>query len=234
MNLDELVQDLRGLASLDLRAEYMRNGADGRVLGVKYTYLQYFKKELGQNHSLALQLWKTQIPEIQILATMLVDQEQLSVELIEEWNKDINFYLLSDAFIGNILSRFKGSLQLANTWVNSTEEYTLRHAFTIVFILAKENAFLKDKAFLAYLEKIEEIIINAPNRAKETMLYSILNIGRRNKLLNGEAINLMERLGNQISIDHGTTGGTTPNVLEILKLVRQKEGYKFFVPGDLL
>lgn len=234
MTISEFVEELKGLASEDMRKEYMRNGGSEKVLGLKYTYLQYYKKEIGSNHEYAKKLWETQIPEVQILATMLAEEDQLSSDLIEQWNNDIDFYLLSDAFIGNILTPFKGSLQLANKWIHSKDEYTLRHAYTIIFMLAKENGFMKDEVFLKYLEKIEEDIQDAPNRARETMLYSILNIGRRSKMLNEKAIEMMYRLGGSVYVDHGTTGGVTPNVLDILKVVQKTEGYIFFAPGDML
>lgn len=234
MTISEFIDELKGLASEELRQEYIRNGGSEKVLGLKYTYLQYYKKELGQNHEYALKLWDTQIPEVQILATMLAEEDKLTSDLIETWNADVDFYLLSDAFIGNILTPFKGSLQLANKWIESKDEYTLRHAYTIIFMLAKENGFIKDEVFSKYLKKIEETINTAPNRARETMLYSILNIGRRSRKLNEEAIDLMNRLGGSIYVDHGTTGGVTPNVLDILKVVQKTEGYIFFAPGDML
>jgi 3-methyladenine DNA glycosylase AlkD len=234
MTISEFIEELKALASEDLRQEYIRNGGSEKVLGLKYTYLQHYKKELGINHEYALQLWATQIPEVQILATMLVEVDKLTTELINKWNDDIDFYLLSDAFIGNILTPFKGSLTLANKWIHSKDEYTLRHAYTIIFMLAKENGFMKDEVFLRYLKKIEDDIEKAPNRAKETMLYSILNIGRRSKMLNEEAIAVMMRLGGSVYVDHGSTGGVTPNVLDILKIVQNSEGYIFFAPGDML
>lgn len=234
MTISEFIEELKGLASENLRKEYVKNGGNDKVLGLKYTYLQHYKKELGKNHQYAIKLWDTQIPEVQILATMLADVEKLSSELIQKWNDDVDFYLLSDAFIGNILSTYKGNLQLANKWIHSKNEYTLRHAYTIIFMLAKENGFMKDEVFLKYLEKIEEDIKTAPNRAKETMLYSILNIGRRSKMLNKKAIDLMLRLGGSVYVDHGSTGGVTPNVLDILKVVQKSEGYIFFAPGDML
>ena len=234
MTISEFIEELKALASEELRQEYVRNGGNYKVLGLKYTYLQHYKKELGINHDYALKLWETQIPEVQILATMLAEDDKLTSELINKWNNDINFYLLSDAFIGNILTPFKGSLSLAKKWILSKDEYTLRHAYTIIFMLAKENGFMKDEVFLKYLRKIEEDILEAPNRARETMLYSILNIGRRSKMLNEEAIALMMRLGGSVYVDHGSTGGITPNVLDILKIVQKTEGFIFFAPGDML
>ena len=233
MTISAFIEELKGLASEAVRKDYIRNGGPENVLGLKYTYLQHYKKELGKNQDMALKLWDTQIPEVQILATMIVDQNQLTAELIEKWNQDINFYLLSDAFIGNILATYKGNLQLANKWINEKEEYTLRHAYTIIFMLAKENGFMRDIVFEGYLKKIEADIHEAPNRAKETMLYSILNIGRRNKPLNTLAIELMERLG-VVQVDHGSTGGITPDVLQILKIVLKSEGYIFMIPGDMI
>ncbi|NOR86117.1 MAG: hypothetical protein GQ527_00770 [Bacteroidales bacterium] len=234
MTIAEFIEELKGLSSEALRKEYIRNGGNDRVLGLKYTYLQHYKKELGKSFDYALKLWDTQIPEIQILATMLMPEDKLTMEIVEKWNQDVDFYLLSDAFIGNVLTTFKGSLNLANKWINSEDEYTLRHAYTIIFMLAKENGFMKDEAFDKYLEKIEHDIQNAPNRAKETMLYSILNIGRRSRKSNEKAIALMERLGGSIHVDHGTTGGITPNVLDILKIVKKSEGFIFFAPGDMI
>lgn len=233
MTISEFVEELKGLSSEALRKEYIRNGAAENVLGLKYTYLQFYKKKFGVNQELALKFWETQIPELQILATMIVDQNKLSAKLIENWNQDIHFYLLSEAFIGNVLQGFKGALKLANKWINEKEEYTLRHAYLIIFMLAKENGFMRDPVFEAYLKKIEDDIQNAPNRAKETMLYSILNIGRRNKRMNTLAIELMERIGT-VQVDHGSTGAITPDVLQILKLVRKSEGYIFMLPGDLI
>ncbi|MDA3906175.1 MAG: DNA alkylation repair protein [Bacteroidales bacterium] len=233
MTISTFIDELKDLASEALRKEYIRNGGSENVLGLKYTYLQHYKKELGKNHAMALKLWETQIPEVQILATMIADQNQMTAELIEKWNKDINFYLLSDAFIGNILSTYKGALQLANKWINENEEYTMRHAYTIIFMLAKESGIIRDSVFEAYLKRIEQNIQNAPNRAKETMLYSILNIGRRNKVMNAKAIDVMEKIGN-VQVDHGTTGGITPDVLQILKLVRKSDGYIFMLPGDMI
>jgi len=233
MTITEFIEELKGLSSKALRQEYIRNGANEKVLGLKYTYLQHYKKELGKNYDYAIKLWDTQIPEVQILATMLITEDKLTMKLIEGWNKDIDFYLLSDAFIGNVLTPFKGSLSLANKWIHEKDEYTLRHAYTIIFMLAKENGFMKDDVFSKYLVKIEEDIQSAPNRAKETMLYSILNIGRRSKKLNDEAIAAMERIGT-VHIDHGSTGSITPNVLDILKIVKKSEGFIFFAPGDML
>jgi len=233
MTVTEFIEELKGLSSDALRREYIKNGGNERVLGLKYTYLQYYKKEFGKNYAYALKLWDTQIPEVQILATMILPEEKLSSQLIEDWNQDIDFYLLSDAFIGNILTPYKGNLALANKWIQSKDEYTLRHAYTILFMLAKENGFMKDEVFAKYLEKIEEDIKDAPNRAKETMLYAILNIGRRSRRLNEQAIAMMERLGH-INVDHGTTGGITPNILDILKVVEKSKGYIFFAPGDMI
>ena len=233
MTITEFIDELKGLSSEALRREYIRNGANERVLGLKYTYLQHYKKELGKNSDYAVKLWNTQIPEVQILATMLINEQSLTAELVNEWNNDIDFYLLSDAFIGNVLTPYKGSLSLANKWIHSKDEYTLRHAYSIIFMLAKENGFMKDEVFAKYLIKIEEDIQTAPNRAKETMLYSLLNIGRRSRKLNDDAIAAMERIG-FVDINHGTTGSITPNVLDILKIVKKTEGYIFFAPGDML
>ena len=89
MTISAFIDELKGIASEALRKEYIRNGGPENVMGLKYTYLQYYKKEFGRNQEMAIKLWETKIPEVQILATMIVDQNQMTAELIEKWNKDV-------------------------------------------------------------------------------------------------------------------------------------------------
>jgi 3-methyladenine DNA glycosylase AlkD len=59
-------------------------------LGVSIPELRLLAKEIGKNHKLALELWKTGIDEARILAAMIDDPLKLTEEQMEEWVKDIN------------------------------------------------------------------------------------------------------------------------------------------------
>lgn len=58
--------------------------------GVSVPHMRKLAKELGKDHDLALELWRTRIAEARILAAMIDDPAKLTEEQMEDWVKDIN------------------------------------------------------------------------------------------------------------------------------------------------
>jgi 3-methyladenine DNA glycosylase AlkD len=55
-----------------------------RRLGVSVPNMRRIAKELGKDHQLVLELWKTGIPEARILAAMIDEPEKLTERQMEE------------------------------------------------------------------------------------------------------------------------------------------------------
>lgn len=47
-------------------------------------------KEIGTDHALALELWRTGIAEAMIVASMIADAVELTDAQVEDWVKDID------------------------------------------------------------------------------------------------------------------------------------------------
>ena len=56
-----------------------------RRLGLSVPDMRAIARQLGKNHELALELWKTGIPEARIVAAMIDEPELLTEEQMEEW-----------------------------------------------------------------------------------------------------------------------------------------------------
>ena len=90
-SVQQIVERLNALARPDQVEGMARYGmtAQGR-LGVSIPNLRRLAKEVGQDHSLALALWKTGIPEARIVAAMIADPQELTGEQMEEWVQDLD------------------------------------------------------------------------------------------------------------------------------------------------
>lgn len=88
---------LEGMAKYGMAIEHR--------LGVSVPNMRNLAKELGRNHKLALDLWKTGIDEARILASMIDDPKQLTEEQMEAWVTDFNSWDVCDQVCMNLFEK---------------------------------------------------------------------------------------------------------------------------------
>ncbi len=88
---------LEGMARYRMVAE--------RRLGLSVPDMREIAKELGKDHKLAVELWKTGIIEARIVAAMIDEPEKLSEDQMEEWVKDINSWDVCDQVCMNLFEK---------------------------------------------------------------------------------------------------------------------------------
>ncbi len=83
---EEVLDQLRSRAQPGQLEGMARYGIamDGR-LGVRVPELREMAKQLGKDHSLALDLWRTGIAEARILASMVDEPQQVTEQQMDEW-----------------------------------------------------------------------------------------------------------------------------------------------------
>ena len=79
---------LKGMARYGMTVE--------RRLGVSVPDMRKIAKESGKDHRLAIELWKTGIPEAKIVAAMIDEPEKLPEAQMEDWVKDIDSWDVCD------------------------------------------------------------------------------------------------------------------------------------------
>jgi len=75
------------------------------TLGVPVPVLRKMAKEIGKNHSLALELWDSKIHEARILAGMIEDFSLVSEKQMDSWIKDFDSWDVCDQACMNLFSR---------------------------------------------------------------------------------------------------------------------------------
>jgi 3-methyladenine DNA glycosylase AlkD len=156
--------------------------------GVSVPKLRTFARELGQDHSLALQLWETGLHDARLLATMVDDPRQVTVAQMEKWVRDFDSWDVVDGCCGNLFDKTPFAVAKAKEWCKREEEFEKRTGFVLMAELAVHDKNAKDQVFLSFLPLIIGGASDQRNFVKKAVNWSLRQIGKRNLKLNRAAV----------------------------------------------
>jgi 3-methyladenine DNA glycosylase AlkD len=159
-----------------------------RRLGVSVPDMRKIAKESGRDHKLAIELWKTGIPEAKIVATMIDEPEKLSETQMEDWVKDINSWDICDSACANLFEKTPLAWRKILDWSNREEEFVKRTAFALMACLAWHDKDAEDEKFIKLFPVIKRGATDNRNFVKKAVNWALRNIGKRNQNLNTAAV----------------------------------------------
>jgi 3-methyladenine DNA glycosylase AlkD len=161
---------------------------EGRLC-VSVPNMRKLAKEIGKDHELALDLWKTGIGEARILAAIVGDPDKLTEEQMEDWVKDINSWDVCDQVCMNLFEKNQLAWKKIVDWSQREEEFVKRTAFSLIACLAWHDKKASDERFIELLPLIKRGATDERNFVKKAVNWALRNIGKRNIKLNEAAIN---------------------------------------------
>jgi len=187
--VQEVLNKLRALARPDQIEGMARYGmtAEGR-LGVAVPDLRRLAKELGKDHRLALELWKTGIAEARMVAAMIDDPLQLTEYQMEDWVVGINSWDVCDQVCMNLFEKSPMAWQKIRDWSQREEEFVKRAAFALIACLAWHDKQAPDEQFIAVLPIIRREATDERGMVHKAVNWALRNIGKRNLRLNQSAL----------------------------------------------
>jgi len=165
-----------------------------RRLGLSVPDMREIARQLGKNHELALELWKTGIPEARIVAAMIDEPELLTEEQMEEWVKDINSWDVCDQVCMNLFEKTPLAWRKILDWSERKEEFVKRTAFALIACLAWHNKEAEDGKFIKLLPVLKRGATDERNFVKKAVNWALRNTGKRNLNLNRAAIQVAREI----------------------------------------
>ncbi len=202
----------RGVANWNKRGT--KNGKL-KSFGIGLTRLRMLAKQVGRDHKLALQLWKSDIHDAKVVGLLIDDPKQLSREQAEEQVEGLHGGVLAHVFAscGATLTKTSFAFELACDWMESSDDMRRRCAYFLIHELC--NKKVMDDAFcLGRIDHIQNAIQHEEMWVREAMARALLGIGMRDKKLNKAAIRAARAIG-PIDIDYGDGNNCKP--LDVLK-----------------
>jgi 3-methyladenine DNA glycosylase AlkD len=194
-NSKEIITHLESLRNEHNRSGMARYGINvDKAFGVTVNYLRKLAKQLGKNHILALELWKTGYHEARILATLIDEPDKVTSSQMEKWVKDFDSWDLCDVCCNNLFRKTPYAIDKAMKWSNSEKTFIKRACFALIAIEAVHNKEGDDEIFMEFLELIKAKSDDERNFVKKAVNWALRNIGKRNIYLNKAAIKISEEI----------------------------------------
>jgi 3-methyladenine DNA glycosylase AlkD len=193
--VQEVLDELRKLSRPDQLAGMKRFGMTiDQRLGISIPQLRKLAKQIGQNHSLAQELWQSRIAEAMILAALIDDPKQLTSTQMDEWVADFNSWDVCDQVCMNLFDKTPLAWQKVYEWSEREEEFIKRAAFALIACLAWHDKEAADEQFIQYFPVIQKAANDERNFVKKAVSWALRHIGKRNASLYPRVLQIASQL----------------------------------------
>jgi 3-methyladenine DNA glycosylase AlkD len=166
----ELRANMNGIASAA-----MRQSADYRVnFGVELPRIHDIANEFEANHELAQALWKENVRECRILATILMPTDKFDEEICDIWVEDIKTIEIAQLFCMNLVNRLKYASVKAFEWMASDKEMVQCCGYlTLCHVLRRGE--LQDRSADEFLDQASSVLSHLNNESGEVVKPTVLD-----------------------------------------------------------
>jgi len=116
--------NLAGMARFGIAVE--------KRLGVSVPDMRQVAKAIGRDHRPALQLWKTGIAEVRIVASMIDMPDEVTWQQANRWVITFNSWDVCDQVCQNLFAKTQWVWRAVQEWSAHDEEFVKRAAFALL------------------------------------------------------------------------------------------------------
>jgi len=189
VSYEQIISELRKMANPENVKGMEKFGISTKnALGVSVTELRKMAKDIRSNHILAEKLWASEIHEARILAAMVEEPDKVSENQIERWVNDFDSWDVCDQCCSNLFDKTKWAYQKAFEWSSRDKEFVKRAGYVMMAVLAVHDKEAEDKKFIPFFRLIKKGANDERNFVKKAVNWALRQIGKRNIVLNAQAI----------------------------------------------
>ena len=190
-----LIHRLKALGNEENVAGMARFGINSdNTLGVPIPSLRGIAKEIGPNHPLALELWRSGIHEARLLAGFIDDPSLVTDTQMESWVKDFDSWDVCDQVCSNLFDKTEFAIAKTGKWTKSKKEFTKRAGFVLMASLAVHDKAAEDELFMSFLSIVKRECEDERNFVRKAVNWALRQIGKRNRNLNRAPINTAKEI----------------------------------------
>ncbi|MBC7834757.1 MAG: DNA alkylation repair protein [Phycisphaerales bacterium] len=193
MKLEETIAKLESLGDEKRRAHNAKYGAGTNQFGVALGDIRTLAKKIKTNHELALDLWKTENIDAQLLAILLMKPKSLSAAAMDELVRSVTFVHVADWLNAYVVKDHPDNETLRERWMVDDDPMAARAGWNLTAGRIGKGAEGLDLA--ALLDRIESEMGDAAPEAQWTMNAALAAIGINFAKHRKRAIAIGEKLG---------------------------------------
>lgn len=193
--VEEILLQLKDAGSEENLQGKARFGINvSRAYGVRIPEIRNIARPYKKNHDLALLLWSSEIHEARIAAAIIDDPALVTPVQMDSWIGDFNSWDLCDQCCMGLFVYTPYVFEKIKEWSCREPEFERRAAFALLASAAVHCKKEGDQTFIQLLPLIAEAADDERNFVKKAVNWALRQIGKRNTILNGHAMQLAEKL----------------------------------------
>lgn len=175
--LKEIKQSFRPMMN-GVTSQSMRHKGIGYKLnwGVPYIELKRMAAEHEKDYHLALALWKEDIRECKILATLLMPTEKMQPDLAQLWMEQTDTQETAEMLAFNLFQYLDYAPELAFRWVATEKPNFLICAYQLLSRLFMQGLKLDARDLHEYLDQVEIALQNPNIAVRHAAMNSVKNL----------------------------------------------------------
>jgi 3-methyladenine DNA glycosylase AlkD len=186
---------LKKHSSKSIRAGMLRYAIPNEhALGVRMGDIQQLGKQLGRDHALTLQLWKTGVYEARMLCAYVDEIERVTPARMDSQARDFDNWAICDTLCFALWVRSPHAFEKINAWSDHRDEFVRRAAFALLASAALKNKDSPEAEFRRSLKLIEKAATDERNFVKKAVSWALRSVGERSLALNKAALTLAKKL----------------------------------------
>lgn len=191
-----IITELKSMANPTNVAGMARFGIKAKnTLGVTMPALRAMAKPYRKNHALALELWQSGIHEARILASLVDDPKQVTVDQMETWTGEFDSWDVCDQVCSNLWEKTPYACDKAVEWSRRDEEFVKRAGFVLMARSVVGSKKTPDATRMAVIfTEIERGATDKRNFVKKAVNWALRQIGKSSLELNCQAVTIAEKI----------------------------------------
>ncbi len=195
MTYEQIIQKLKSLYNPKNVEGMARFGINPEnTLGISVNQIRKLAKEIGRDHSLAVQLWDSGIHEARILASIIDEPEKVTEKQMDKWVKEFDSWDVCDQVCMNVFENSEFAVKKTIEWSLSEKEFIKRAGFSLIARLAVSDKKSGDELFENFFPIIIRESTDERNYVKKSVNWALRQIGKRNLHLNRLALETAKKI----------------------------------------
>lgn len=161
---------MNGVASQSMR----QKGLDYKVnWGVALPHLREMAADYQPSYSLAVELWKENIRECKILATMLMPPAEMPEQLVELWIEQTKSQEIAEMAVFNLYQHLDYAPQMAFRWIASDDSIRQLSGYQLLACLFGKGLIPDTRGVNEYIDQVKVTLEGTDTAVSHAAMNSV-------------------------------------------------------------
>ena len=142
--------------------------------GVPFTELKKMAEEYGKDYDLAIELWKEDIRECKILATLIMPADKMLAEITDLWMEQVNNQEMIEMLVFNLLQNVEYAPVIAYQWIASDKPLYEMAGFHLLSRLFAKGQEPNERGINEFLDQAAAVLQGDNMGVKHAAINSVM------------------------------------------------------------